>query len=518
MRLSYAARVSSRRLAVALFVVAAVSVVAAVVLLMRDPARDFGPPVADPLAEALGFAPADAPVVAVLLTDPDARGRRDLAALSRRFPAAELARGQLDGLLRDRIGLGERELRPLQGNPVIAWGPRVDALRVGAVSWVAADAARLDELLDRRRERGTLRPLAPERGFARYAGRDTIVAVRGQRVVAAPDARALTEAIARHVSRRRGLSRAALEDRRLGTDPGSLLTVLAEAGPLVPLLAGPTAARGVPWLGAIRRGAITLDAEAGGLVARARLQTPPQGVRPQDLPLARGPQAPVPRGRDAVVAGVRAGRQTIAFARQVARITRPRALAELDGTLALLRRYAGIDVQRDLIDRLTGTTTFTTDAAGRLITARAELADPRPAADALGRLRTLSRLGPLADLAGIDTGGLRVEESSGRYAVLRDDVPLAVLAVRGSVLVASTDPRVDVDAVAGAPPVRLPPPQGPGALQAVAGREAAVTFLLERLGLPGAVRVLLTGLGSPALSAQVELDRTDLLLRIPLGD
>jgi hypothetical protein len=274
----------------------------------------------------------------------------------------------------------------------------------------------------------------------------------------------------------------------------------------------------VPWLRAIRRAAITLDAEPAGLVARARLETPPGTVRPQDLPFARGPQAPTPRGRGPVVAGVRAGRQTIAFARQVARVTRPDDLARLETTLGLLRRYADIDVQRDLIDRLTATTTFTTDADGRPVTARAELADPRPAAEALDRLRTLSQLGPLADLAGIDTGGVRVQEEGGRFVVLQDGVPLVVLAVRGSVLVASNDPRVDVDAVASAPAVRLPPPAGPGALQAVADRRAAAAFILERLGLPAEAGIVLTGLGSPALSARAELDRTDLLLRIPLGD
>jgi hypothetical protein len=77
---------------------------------------------------------------------------------------------------------------------------------------------------------------------------------------------------------------------------------------------------------------------------------------------------------------------------------------------------------------------------------------------------------------------------------------------------------VDVDSVASAPPVRLPPPAGPGALQAVADRQAAATFILERLGLPAEAGIVLTGLGSPALSAHAELDRTDLLLRIPLGD
>lgn len=510
---------SSRRLAVVVALVVAVGAAAFFVLSAGDGARDVGPPVADPLAEALGFAPADAPVVAVLLTDPDARGRQDLSSLSRRFPAAELARAQVDGLLRDRIGLGERDLRPLLGNPAIAWAPRIDALRTeSAVAWIATDGARLHELLDERREQGRLQLLPPDRGFDRYSGRGVFVAVRGQRLLAAPDPDALADAILRNATRRGGLTRAALDERRLGTNAGSLLSILGEAGPLVAQVAGDAAARGVPWLRAIRRAAITLDAEPAGLVARARLETPPGTVRPQDLPFARGPQAPTPRGRGPVVAGVRAGRQTIAFARQVARVTRPDDLARLDSTLGLLRRYADIDVQRDLIDRLTATTTFTTDADGRPVTARAELADPRPAAEALDRLRTLSQLGPLADLAGIDTGGVRVEEEGGRFVVLQDGVPLVVLAVRGSVLVASNDPRVDVDAVASAPAVRLPPPAGPGALQAVADRRAAATFILERLGLPAEAGIVLTGLGSPALSARAELDRTDLLLRIPLGD
>jgi hypothetical protein len=77
-----------------------------------------------------------------------------------------------------------------------------------------------------------------------------------------------------------------------------------------------------------------------------------------------------------------------------------------------------------------------------------------------------------------------VEERAGRFVVLRDDVPVVVLAVRGRVLVASNDPRVDVDAVAAAPPLRLPSPQGPGALQGVADRQVAARTLLDRLGCP----------------------------------
>jgi len=509
--------VSSRRLAVVLALVAAAGVAAYFVLAGRDAARDVGPPVGDPLGEALSFAPADAPVVAVLLTDPEARGRRDLAALARRVPAAELARAQVDGLLRDRIGLGERDLRSLAGHPAIAWAPSVGALRSGAVSWVATDGARLEELLDERREQGRLRALPPARGYVRYQGRGVAVAVRGPRLVATPDLRALDDAIDRNLARRGGLTRAALDERRLGTDARALLSVLAaDAGPLVTQATGGRVTGEVPWLRALRRAAITLDAEPAGLVARARLETPPGTVRPQDLPIARGPQAPTPRGRGPVVVAVRAARQTIAFARQVGGVTRREDLAGLDGTLGLLRRYADIDVQRDLIDRLTAATTFTTDEDGRPITARAELADPRPAAQALDRLRTLSQLGPLADLAGIDTGGVRVQEQGGRFTVLQDDVPLVVLALRGSVLIASSDPAVDVDAVASAPPVRLPPPAGPGALQAVVDRRAAERFVLERFGLPAEAALLLNGLGSPALSAQAELDRTDLLVRIPL--
>jgi hypothetical protein len=152
--------VTFRRLAVVLALVAAGAVTAFVVLPGREAARDVGPPVGDPLAEALGFAPAAAPVVAVLVTDRKSPARRDLAGLGQRFPAAELARAQVDGLLRDRVGVGERDLRPLLGNPAIAWASRVDALADGGLSWVATDGARLEELLEERAQAGRLRPAA----------------------------------------------------------------------------------------------------------------------------------------------------------------------------------------------------------------------------------------------------------------------------------------------------------------------------------------------------------------------
>jgi hypothetical protein len=252
--------VSLRRLAVVLVLAAVLGVAAYVVVSGRDGGQ-AGPPVADPLAETLGFAPARAPVVAVLLTDPRARARRDLAALADRFPAAELARAQLDGLLRDRVGLGERDLRPLLGNPVVAWAPRVDALSRGGLAWVATDGERLEELLEGRADDGRLRPLPPDRGFVRYtvpargpgagggSSRDVVLAVRGQRLVAAPDPGALADAILRHTTRRGGLSRRELQARRHGTDPGALLTILTQARPLVTRVAGPSSPAAFPGCG-----------------------------------------------------------------------------------------------------------------------------------------------------------------------------------------------------------------------------------------------------------------------------
>jgi hypothetical protein len=66
----------------------------------------------------------------------------------------------------------------------------------------------------------------------------------------------------------------------------------ADGGPLVAQVAGARAARGVPWLRAIRRAALTLDAEPAGLIARARLETPPGSVARRTSPSLAGPRRP----------------------------------------------------------------------------------------------------------------------------------------------------------------------------------------------------------------------------------
>jgi hypothetical protein len=256
-------------------------------------------------------------------------GPREPGAAGPRRAGATLPRGGA----RPRAGrraaarpgrVGERDLRPLLGNPAIAWASRVDALADGGLSWVATDGARLEELLEERAQAGRLRP-APRRARLhplRRAGRRR----RGPRP--APGRRARR-------ARARGGPRPAREPARRAhprgprrAPPGHRARVPADRpGGRAPARRPGRRSRAglrVPWLRALRRAALRLDAGANGLVVRARLETPAGTIRPQDLPIARGPQAPVPRGRGrSPWASARRGRPSPSPARSRRSRTRP---------------------------------------------------------------------------------------------------------------------------------------------------------------------------------------------------
>jgi hypothetical protein len=267
--------------------------------------------------------------------------------------------------------------------------------------------------------------------------------------------------------------------------------------------------RGVPWVDALRSGALALRIERPGLRLRAHLTTDPAGLRPQDLPFAPGAAPPRPApGRAAFWAGIRGLDQTI----RVVDATRgdlrlpflkpvTDALAALDRVKGPLRTFGGIDVDAALIDQLTGTTTITQEARG--IALRAELRDGGPLRGALDRIAAV----PDFALKLADVTDLNVEKSGGdAYNITRGGTTVLRAAVLGTTLVVTDDPTAGLRAIADRRPVTVP---GPGALSAHAQGAAVQDLIVRRLGLPGLARLVLGGFGDLDVSARAELRGVD---------
>ena len=475
--------------------------------------------IADPVAEALAHAPADAALLAVVTTDPAIGPGRAAARLTARFAGGALVIGQARAMLTGRLGLDERELGPLLAHPAVVWSPDGSMARCFA-AWVVRDEERLGELLAARVRTGALEEVPAPGGdavrgeAARYTGRGGgAFARRGPLLVGAPDLASLDDVLRRRAGGRGQWSRALLRERDLGlAEPDAVARVLLDAQALV-VRADPAYAR-IRWVAGIRRAVITATPEAGGLRVRARAST--AGLRAADLPIATGVAPPQTRGTGRLVAAVRGPRQALAFVREVTDLLDPRRLAALRQVEDVLGRYARVSAQADLLDRLTGTATLTSPD-GRRLTLRAELDDPVRTADALERVGALARFGrPLADLAGIDLGGLDVQESGGRSAITQDGRLLGALAVVDGVLVASNDPDADLVAAARAPEAAAPAPAA-GALRTTVDSELVKDLLVARLGLPAFARGALAPLGDVILTARGEVGVLDAQVVVPVA-
>jgi hypothetical protein len=504
------------------------------VLLLRGREEDKRAAVADPLAEALAFAPAAAPVVAQFDVERGAQQGQALRDLARTFPAARFA---ADGVRSAVLSLGfdaDADLPSLLGGPLVVWGPAAaitgltssvsalrlelaPVLRAGATAAVVGRSADdvqavLARAVDERRLR-KLPDVAP--GVAQYAlpadaGR---LGVRDGDLVLAATTTALRDAFALR-DRQGGLTRATFEQRLGPLNQPALIRAVAAPRALLS-----ARAHGVPWVDALRGGALAVRIEKPGVRLRVHLSTDPARVTDADLPLAPGAQPPSPApGSRPIFAGVRNLAQTIhvldaakggldvPFLNNLTS-----ALATLDAVKGPLKTFGRIDVDAALIDQLTGTTTITPEAPNTLAL-RAELRDGGPLRTALDRIAAVPDFA--VRLAGV---ALNVEHGgTDAYTVTRDGRPLLKVAVLGTTLVVTNDLRARLQAIADRRPQRTSPASS-GALALHADGSAVQDELIRRLGLPQLARLVIGGFGDVDGSARAERSGLDVDLTLTLN-
>jgi hypothetical protein len=506
----------------------------AVFVLLRGGDDHHAPPVADPLAEALGYAPISAPLVAEFDVQTSSQQGHALRNLGSTFP---IARFGVDSA-RDAIAsLGldpDNDVDPLLGGgPIVVAGDQqsltalegsvaslrpdlTTLLRAGAIAAVvarSADDAR--EVVERgvadRRLRELHPPGAPAHTrFFAIPHNAAVVAVRDADVLLGHDAQRLIDAIALR-DRQGGLTRALFE-RRLGPLAARPAVIRAFADPRLLLRAH---APGVPFVDALRGGAFALTLERDGLRLRVHLPTDPRRLRPTDLPLAAGPQPPSPApGVAPMDAGVRGLGQTLRVldaSRHSLKIPflDPiiNALDTIDSVKGPLKRFGGIDLDAALLDQLAGTTTATREPHGWAF--RAELNDGGPLRSALNKLAAVPDFA--LSLANVDED---IDKSGDEaFALKRNGTTVLRLAVLGKTLVATTDPATGLRAIANRP---LQHPKSTGALTFHVEASAIQDTIIRRLGLPDLARLVLNAIGDLDGSAQSSVNGVDLDAKLHL--
>jgi hypothetical protein len=514
----------TRRAVLALCVIVLVAA-GGVFLLTRGRGDEEQAAVSDPLAEALGYAPASAELVAALEVQEGSPQGDALRELARTFPAARFGADAVRGAVR---GLGfdaDADLPSLLGGPVVVAGPAAavtkvagsaaglqldlaPVLRAGAIAAVVGRSVDdVDAVMRRAVDERRLTKLADlGAGTAQYRLPDGagVLAVRDADVVLAGDAARLKEAVALR-DRQGGLTRATFE-QRLGAVPRPAL-ILAVAQPRA--LIG-DAARGVPWIDAIRGGALSVRLADPGIRVRVHLATDAGALRPQDLPLAPGAPAPdAAAGAAQIYAGVRDLRQTIRVldaSRGALKLpflqSVTSALDTLDSVKGPLKTFGRIDVDRALLDQLTGTTTITQEARG--VALRAELQDGGPLRTALNRIATVPDFAiDAANITDLDLD----KAGDDAYEIRRGGMTFLKVAVLGTTLVVTNDLNASLRRIADRPARRV---KTAGALAFHAEGRAIQDQLVQRLGLPGLARLVLGGFGDLDGSATSSLAGTDI--------
>jgi len=318
------------------------------------------PTAAGARAQALSYVPADAPLVALVSTDIDHGQGAVAKALVHHFPGSALVLAQLESRLESNTGLTYGDIRPLLGNEIVLSVPSAAALSshtAPQITWVTRDGGKLAKAVSKVAKRGGLRGAGSYRGAALYVGPLVGVAVRGADLVVAPSAAAVRAALDQR-ARGGGLTPGQLGAQLRGfTGPG-LARVTGDAGALLRAIRPPTAALRVPWVAALGRFGGALTATSSGLQVRFRVDTSGGDIVDPDVPIATGTGGPAPAGSAPLVVALRNAAHIIAFAERAAEHVVPKQFAAFRTAEATIRAATGVDLDGQVVQQLTRTTTI----------------------------------------------------------------------------------------------------------------------------------------------------------------
>jgi hypothetical protein len=354
---------------------------------------------------ALSYLASDASVIAFVTTDLETEQVRSLDENVIRPLGGSGLEEQLRRIA-DELGISyDNDVKPLLGNDVAIGVERLASGDAGDLAFVAAlqtkDGEKLREVADRiaffepagEDSGATLYRITQSTAFA--AVEDDVLVIAGTR-----------EILDRALARRDGGD--GIDDDAVGvrlTDlPGD--AAIRAAGDTDVLLArdGLDQFSGVPWVAALRSFGAAISADEGELRIDATLNTDPDDVGEDDLPLATGDDAPEVLDRDREIAGANRNQsQTTVFLLRAARAAYrdSRFVNEVDA----LEEELGIDFEQEILRQFEGPSVSAVSPDGRRFAARSEVSDPEELARAMRALAP--RLPALIEgLQGLDAEGL----------------------------------------------------------------------------------------------------------------
>jgi Protein of unknown function (DUF3352) len=338
---------------------------------------------------ALSYVPADTPFAVAIDTDLEGDQWQALDGIVNRFPGAE----QIKALLAAQLSMGqegvdfEKDLRPLLGEPAVISATDVTSFLSdsGEAGFVAALQVSDTEALDALIEKTGAAEQGEVAGATVYQDEDTFFARDGEMVILA-GSRELLESALQRADGGDSLSEDDFDSALDGLPDESLARVYVDVQALLGQSDGAAAARKIAWVGALRTLGLTIAAAEKSIDVEFNLRTEGGDLRDQDLPLAAGDEAAqVVKRPTEIGVGLRDPSQLVTFFESALQAVDPDTYGDYEQGKRAIEGRLDIDVQRDVIDQLTGNLSVSASIDGDFA-ARAELKDADAFAGTLDKL------------------------------------------------------------------------------------------------------------------------------------
>ena len=380
---------------------------------------------ASPRREALQYFPADAPVVTLIHTDPTDPALRRLLSSGVLAPLSDWADAQM---------LRYPQYRSLLGNDAVVGQPHVGGPPL--VVLVTSDREQLQTLVESRVVGGLAIPAGDHRGADLYAARGWAFAIRGPVLLVGTTTTELKEALDTRTQAggfEAAQLTAVLPDTDTDTDAAAEAAIRGRVD--VPALAGsvPPALRGLPVLRAVEAAELTVDSNAGRVVATLTADTEGTALTGADLPSGRGTVRMIQTDPHPLLSVADLGAALETFERAL-RVALPVSALKFDALEARLRA-AGVELTREL---LAGDAWLFTLADGpRLVWHPADMHAVR---GALARVVKRYR-----------APGLQARFGNGFYTITQDGRLVARLGIVGKTIVAGQTSAADLRTLVDSP-------------------------------------------------------------------
>jgi hypothetical protein len=429
----------------------------------------------DKLGEALGYMPENSVLVLAIDTDVEGEQYQNVDAMLKKFPFGGQIKSQLQQSISQRGASYEKDIKPLLGAPAVLGTADPASISNNSDNttpdkWVVAfpgkDGDKLRDFIKKDgQEDGQVG------GETAYKSGGTLFVVKGNTLVGSED-RGELEAALKRADDGSGLKQDRFDAAFEGLPDKAIVKSWLDVQALLGSDAQTAAARKVKYVGAMRTSGQTLTADADGVSIDGFLAT--EGVGPADLPIAAGADAPgLVRRKGDVGVAIRDLRQTIRFAESVAQVTDPAGFAKYQKDKDAAGKRAGVDLDKDAIDQLTGASSLSIGLDGKTAF-RAELEDAQATSDTLAKL---------AKAGGIRN--LKLKKGNGDlYDGVTDDGTPFVIGVLQDNLVIAPDQQRALEMGALKP---QPVAGAQGAVALNADGRAIASQIIQQMGSQGAL-------------------------------